>query len=121
MYLLYGVLAGVQALRWVVHQSFHFASTFSSSGASNLGSLTMGIASALSLIATDISLLCWQMMARLKANDSLRQIGWPAAVWVANNVVKMVIFVGAIKSASKFDNVTIVLLDLIALSGLHNH
>ena len=72
MYLLYGVLAGVQALRWVVHQSFHFASTFSSSGASNLEPPTMGMAVSLLSITVVIPLRWRQMMARLKAHNPLR-------------------------------------------------
>ena len=65
----------------------------------------MGIARvALSWIATTIALRWWEMMACLKAHDSVRQFGWSAADWAANDVVQIAALVGAIKSASRFDS-----------------
>ena len=59
MYLVDGVLVWVQALRLVVHQKLVFASSFSSSNASNLKPPTVGIAVALSSIVMAIPLRWW--------------------------------------------------------------
>ena len=91
MCLLDGVLIWVQAPRWVVHQRLVFVTSFSGPGASNLEPPTMGIAVALLSIATAIPLRWWQMMARSKAHDSLRQFGWSAADRAYNNVADMAI------------------------------
>ena len=86
MCLLDGVLIGIQAPRWVVHQRLLFSSSFSSSGASNHAPLTMGIAVALLSIAIAIPLRWRRMMARLKARDLFHRFGWSSANWVDNNV-----------------------------------
>ena len=91
MCLLNSVLVGVQAPRWVVDQRLLFVSSFSGSGASNRVPPTMGIAVALSSIATAIS-LCWrQMVACSKAHDSVRRSGWPTPDRADNNVADMAI------------------------------
>ena len=46
----------------------------------------MGIAAALSSIAAAIPLRWWQMMARSKAHDPLRQFGWSTADQANNNI-----------------------------------
>ena len=63
-----------------------FAYSFSGSSASNLEPPTMGIAVALSSIATAIPLRWRQMMARSKANGPLCQFGWSATDQTDNNV-----------------------------------
>ena len=68
-----------------------FASSFSGSAASNNTPPTMGIAVALSPIATTIPLRWRRMMARSKARDLVRQFGWSAANQVDNNVADMAI------------------------------
>ena len=68
MYFLDGVLVGVQAPPWVVHQWLLFAFSFSDSGAPNHAPPSMGIAAALSYIATVIPLHLRRMMARSKAH-----------------------------------------------------
>ena len=87
MCLLDGVLVGVQALRWVVHQRLVFASSFSGSRASSHALPTMGIAVALSSIATAIPLRWWRLMARSKAHDPRRRFGWSGAHRADNNVI----------------------------------
>ena len=57
MCLLDGVLVGVQAPRWMVHQWLLFASSFSGSGASNHVPPTMGITVTLSSIAAAIPMV----------------------------------------------------------------
>ena len=89
MCLLDGVLIGIQAPRWVVHQRLLFSSSFSSSGASNHAPLTMGIAVALLSIATAMPLRWWRTMACSKAHDPLCQSAWSAADRAANNVANM--------------------------------
>ena len=89
MCLVGGVLVGVQAPRLAARQRLDFASSFSGSGASNHAPPTMGIAVALSSIATAIPLRWWRMMARSKAHDPLRRFGWSTANRATNNVVEM--------------------------------
>ena len=79
MYFLDGVLVGVQAPPWVVHQWLLFASSFSDSGAPNHAPPSMGIAAALSYIATVIPLHLRRMMARSKAHVPVRKFKWSAA------------------------------------------
>ena len=91
MCVLDGVLVGVQAPRWMVHQRLLFASSFSGSGASKHAPPTMGITVALSSIATAIPLRWRQMMARSKANNPVRQFGWSAADRADKNIADMAI------------------------------
>ena len=66
-----------------------FASSFSGSAASNNTPPTMGIAVALSPIATAISLRWWRTMACSKAHDPLRRSAWSVADQAVNNVANM--------------------------------
>ena len=61
MCLLVGVVAKVQAPRWVVCQRLVFSSSFCGCGSSNLEPPTMGIAVALLSIAAAIPLRWWRM------------------------------------------------------------
>ena len=77
------------ALSCAVTTSFH--RFFSGSGMSNHAPQTMGIAVALSYIATAIPLRWRQMMAHSKAHDPIRWLEWASANQTDNNVADMVI------------------------------
>ena len=87
MWLLAGSVAKVRAPPWEACQALVFASSFCGSSSSYHEPPTMGIAVALSSIATAILLRWWRMMARWKANDPLRRSAWSAAHRAANCVV----------------------------------
>ena len=91
MCLLVGVVAKVQAPRWVACQRLVLGFSFCDCGSSNLEQPTMGIAVALSSIAVAIPLRWWLMMARSKAHDPLRRSAWSAADRSDNNVADMAI------------------------------
>ena len=93
MCLLVGVLVGVQALRWVVHPNGLFLP--------HHGNRPHFI-----VHCDGYSHGWWQMMARLKAHDSLGRFEWSAASCnqAASNVVKRAALFGTIKSASRFDD-----------------
>ena len=91
MCLLVGVVAKVQAPRWVACQRLFLGSSFCGCRSSNLKPPTTGIAVTLLPILAAIPLRWWQMMARSKAYDPLRQSAWSAADWPDNNVANMAI------------------------------